>query len=115
MVQTLKSIWWEGLSKNELLSFPPAAIQEAGYQLHRLQEGNDPQDWKPLNNLGKGITGVYEIRLWEDATTFRVAYVTKFSRYVTVLHCWQKTTQATAPIDKKVIVSRYKTAKERLK
>jgi len=115
MTRTLIPIYWEGSSKGELLAFPATAQQDAGYQLHRLQTGNDPQDWKPLKNLGKGIVGVYEIRIWEDSATFRVAYVTKFSGYITVLHCWQKTTQATAQADKDVIVSRYKDAKERLK
>ncbi len=112
---TLKPIWWEGSSKSELLAFPENAIQDAGYQLHRLQAGNEPQDWKPLNNLGKGITGVYEVRIWEDDATFRIAYVTKFGGYVAVLHCWQKTTQATATADKELIVSRFKSAKETLK
>lgn len=115
MTTTLKPIWWEGSSKAELLAFPEDAVQDAGYQLHRLQEGNEPQDWKPLKSLGKGITGVYEIRIWEDSTTFRIAYVTKFKGSVTVLHCWQKTTQATTQADKATIVSRYKEAKERLK
>ncbi len=92
MTTTPKAIWWEGNSKAELLGFPDAAKQNAGYQLHRLQHGEQPQDWKPLNSLGKGISGVYEVRIWEDDATFRIAYVTKFSEVVTVLHCWQKTT-----------------------
>jgi phage-related protein len=74
-----------------------------------------PQDWKALTGLGKGISGVYEIRVWESKTTYRVAYVTKFNSYVTVLHCWQKTTQATSKVDKDIIVERYKLAKARLK
>ena len=97
------------------MAFPKDAIQDAGYQLHRLQEGNEPQDWRPLTSLGKGITGVYEIRISEDDAIFRVAYVTKFSRYITVLHCWQKTSQATAVSNKSVIIKRYREAKESLK
>ena len=61
MTTILKPIWWEGASKAELLAFPIDALQDAGYQLHRLLVGNEPQDWKPLKNLGKGITGVYEV------------------------------------------------------
>lgn len=111
----LKPIWWVGQSKDELLAFPKNAIQDAGYQLHRLQEGNEPQDWRPLTGLGKGITGVCEIRIRQDDAVFRVAYVTKFSGYITVLHCWQKTTQTTAGSDKHTIIRRYRHAKESLK
>ncbi|MGS2724661.1 type II toxin-antitoxin system RelE/ParE family toxin [Porticoccus sp. GXU_MW_L64] len=115
MERTLKPIYWEGTSKSDLLGFPNDAKQTAGYQLHRLQQGNDPLDWKPLKNLGKGISGVYEIRIWSDDGTYRVAYVTKLKDGITVLHCWQKTTQATAKPDIKTIIDRYKAAKQRLK
>ena len=114
MAKTLKPIYWEGSSKSDLMAFPEDAKQAAGYQLHRLQEGNEPLDWKPLKNLGKGITGVYEVRIWSDDGTYRVAYVTKFRGGVTVLHCWQKTTQATTKPDKTIIVDRYIEAKKRL-
>jgi phage-related protein len=114
MTTELKSIYWAGASKTELLEFPESALQNAGYQLHRLQKGNTPQDWKPLTGLGKGITGVYEMRIWESKTTYRVAYVTKLENHVTVLHCWQKTTQATSKVDKDIIIKRYKLAKQRL-
>jgi len=111
MTDELKPIYWAGNSKPELLSFAPNALQDTGYQLHRLQTGNQPQDWKPLSNLGKGVTGVYEIRIWDDASTFRVAYVTKFKGTVAVLHCWQKTSQATDKRDKEIVVKRSKLAK----
>ena len=52
-MQRLKSIHWQGSSKTDLLAFPSDAKQAAGYQLHRLQEGNEPLDWKPLNNLAR--------------------------------------------------------------
>lgn len=114
MTRTLKPIHWEGSSKSDLLEFPDDAKQAAGYQLHRLQGGEAPQDWKPLNNLGKKIKGVYEIRVWAEDGTYRVAYVTKLGEQITVLHCWQKTTESTADADKSIIVSRYKDAKRRL-
>ena len=114
MTKTLKPIYWEGSSKSDLLAFPDDAKQAAGYQLHRLQEGNEPLDWKSLKNLGEGITGVYEIRVWSNEGTYRVACVTKLKGSITVLHCWQKTTQATTKRDKTIVVDRYKEAKKRL-
>lgn len=110
-----KPIWWAGSSKDELMSFTDDAVQNAGYQLHRLQLGYEPQDWKPLKGLGKGISGVSEIRIWDDGKSFRVAYVAKFSGFVVVLHCWQKSLRVTSVFTKNIIVSRFKSAKERLK
>lgn len=115
MSNGLTPISWRGSSKDDLLEFPSEAIQDAGYQLHRLQEGNEPQDWKAIKGLGKGITGVYEIRIWDDHNTYRVAYVTKFKGYIAVLHCWHKTTQTIEAADKAKIVERYKLAAESLK
>jgi len=97
------------------MDFPEAARRDAGYQLHRLQTGQTPQDWKPLNGLGRRVIGVREFRIWQDDATFRIAYVMKFDGYISVLHCWQKTTQATEKTTKAVIARRYREAKERFK
>jgi phage-related protein len=113
MVDTLKRIFWEGASKADLLAFPRDAKKSVGYQLHRLQGGNTPKDWKALNKLGRGIAGVYEIRVWAGDGAYRAAYVTKFGSCITVLHCWQKDTQVTADRDKALIVTRYRNAKKR--
>jgi len=43
--------------------------------------------------------------------TFRTVYVTKLGNYIAVLHCWQKKSQATADVNKQIIVDRYKAAK----
>ena len=97
------------------MAFPKDAIQDAGYQLHRLQEGDEPQNWRPLTSLAIGVKGVYEIRIMQDNAIFQVAYVAKFSSHIKVLHCWQKTTQATARSNKAMIIKRYRDAKESLK
>ncbi len=109
-----KDIWWEGTSKADLSEFPADARHLMGYQLHIVQCGDMPEDWKLLKHLGKGITGVYEIRISVEKNIYRTAYVTKFSDVVTVLHCWQKKTQQTSQADKDLIVLRYRSAKETL-
>lgn len=38
-------------------------------------------------------------RVWDEAGTFRVVYVAKFTDAVYVLHCFQKKTQQTAKRD----------------
>jgi len=74
-----------------------------------------PQDWKPLNGLGKGITGVYEIRVSAEGDAYRTAYVAKFGDTVVVLHCWQKRTHKTAKPDLEIIADRYRAARDELK
>jgi len=43
-----KAIYWVGTSYRDLLNFSDDAKREAGYQLHRVQNGLDPEDWKPF-------------------------------------------------------------------
>lgn len=107
----MKSIHFEGSSLDDLRSLPREARRVIGFQLERLQNGKEPKNWKPFKGLGKGITGVREIRVEIDTNIYRSAYVTKFGDNVVVLHCWNKKTSKTADADKKRIEERYKTAK----
>ena len=76
----------------------------AVYQLHRLQNGLDPEDWKPFKNIG---TGVREIRISDEGNAFRVMYVTKFLEKIYVLHAFQKKSQKTRPKDIEIAKTRY--------
>jgi len=109
-----KDIWWEGSSLNDLRQFPDDVKHAMGFQLFRVQAGEMPEDWKPLKNLGKDISGVYEIRISIDKNIFRTAYVAKFGDTVAVLHCWQKKTQSTSKTDVDIIATRYRAAKDTL-
>lgn len=109
-----KDIWWEGSSLDDLRQFPDDVKHAMGFQLHRVQSGDMPEDWKILKNLGKGITSVYEIRVSIEKNIFRTAYVAKFGDVVAVLHCWQKKTQTTSKTDLDIIAARYRSAKESL-
>jgi phage-related protein len=106
---------WEGTSRSDLLSFPADAQQNAGFQLGRLQQGLDPTDWRPLTNLGKGISGVKEIRIWASDGTYRVAYIARFNNTISVLHSFEKKTQQTSKTDIALIIKRYKDADARHK
>lgn len=55
-----KEIEWLGSSKEDLRDFPPVARQRAGYQLEVLQDGDEPDDWKPMKTVGPGVQ---EIRI----------------------------------------------------
>jgi phage-related protein len=79
-------------------------MREAGYQIDRLQNGLLPDDFKPMSTIGRGAA---EIRLWDEAGTFRVIYVAKFEDAVYVLHCFQKKTQKTTQKDIDLATKRY--------
>ena len=90
--QAEKRIEWVGSSLEDLRDFPKVALRRAGYQLQGLQEGDEPDDWKPMKSIG---VGVKEIRVRDTAGAFRVIYVAKFEEAVYVLHCFQKKVEKT--------------------
>ena len=92
-----------GSSLAELRMFPEAARKEAGVQLHKIQLGFEPIDWKPMTSVGLGVR---EIRIRDDTGTFRVMYVTNVGDVVYVLHAFQKKMQQTAKRDLDIAASR---------
>ncbi len=101
---TTKPIEFRGNSLDDLRAFPLSAKREAGYQLDRVQNGLEPDDWKPLNTVGLGVR---EIRIRDAAGAFRVVYVAKFTDAVYVLHCFQKKTEKTSKADLDLAKKRY--------
>jgi phage-related protein len=51
---------------------------------------------------------VKEIRIWDEAGTFRVIYLAKLADAVYVLHCFQKKTQQTSERDIRLARKRFK-------
>ena len=91
----MKELRFVGTSLEDLRDFPELARRHAGYQLHQVQCGLDPDDWKPMTSVGNGVR---EIRI-NIGDQFRVLYVTKFENAVYVLHAFQKKTQQTPKKD----------------
>lgn len=100
-----RPIEFRGSSLEDLSRFPAAARRKAGFQLYQVQEGNDPEDWKPMTNLGPGVR---EIRVREKDGAFRVIYAANLPRAVYVLHCFQKKTRKTSPGDIELANRRFK-------
>lgn len=92
----MKPIRFLGDSLKRLREFPDDARQDAGYQLDPVQQGKQPDDFKPMPSIGKGVE---EIRVWDDAGTFRIVYTARWADAVVVLHAFQKKTQATSKRD----------------
>ena len=85
-----------GDSLARLREFGSDAKQDAGYQLDKIQRGEQADDFKPMTSIGKGVE---EIRLWDESGTYRVIYTARLSDAVYVLHAFQKRTQATSKRD----------------
>jgi phage-related protein len=79
-----------------LREFPEDARHDAGYQLDKVQRGEQPDDFKPMPSIGKGVE---EIRVRDDTGVYRVVYTARLADAVYVLHAFQKKTQATAKRD----------------
>ncbi len=60
--------------------------------MDRVQHGLEPEDFKPMASIGKGV---WEIRISDEAGQFRVIYIAKLKDAVFVLHCFQKKSQKT--------------------
>lgn len=100
-----KDITFLGDTLKVIREFPDDVRQDAGHQLDKVQNGEQPDDFKPLTTVGAGVE---EIRVWDDEGTYRVIYTARIEDMVYVLHAFKKKTQETpkAEID---------TAKNRLK
>ena len=91
-----KPIEFLGDSLRSLREFPDDAKRDAGYQLDRVQHGLQPDDFKPMPTIGKGVE---EIRVRDDSGTYRVIYTARLADAVYVLHAFQKKTQKTSKAD----------------
>ncbi|WP_312214148.1 type II toxin-antitoxin system RelE/ParE family toxin [Pseudescherichia sp.] len=101
-----KDIVWLGSSREDLLAFPVETRKEVGYQLHSIQFGIEPADWRPFSEVGPGVN---EIRVRDISGIYRVMYVAKFEDAIYVLHSFQKKTPQTSKYDKDIAKMRYNT------
>jgi phage-related protein len=79
-----------------LRDLPADARQDAGYQLDKIQRGKQPDDFKPMPAIGKGVE---EIRIFDERGAYRVIYVARLPEAVFVIHVFQKKTRATSARD----------------
>ena len=98
-----KPLLWLGSARSDLRAFPEDARRAAGYQLSRVQQEEEPADWKPLPSIGPGVA---ELRI-RTGVAHRVIYVAKFSEAVYVLHAFEKRTRKFRPVDLAVAKKRW--------
>jgi phage-related protein len=92
----MRPVCFLGNSLQCLREFPEDARHDAGYQLDKVQRGEQPDDFKPMPSIGKGVE---EIRVADDSGVYRVVYLARRADAVYVLHAFQKKTQATSRKD----------------
>ena len=100
----VKPIEFLGDSLRSLREFPDDAKRDAGYQLDRVQHGLQPDDFKPMPAIGKGVE---EIRVRDDTGAYRVIYTARLADAIYVLHAFQKKTQATSKRDIELAKQRF--------
>lgn len=101
----MKPIRFAGDALAELRAFPQAARHDAGYQLHKVQCGGQPDDFKPMPDIGKGVE---ELRVRDATGAYRVIYTARLANAIYVLHAFQKKTQRTAPVNVELARKRFK-------
>ena len=84
-----------GNSRRDLRTFPALPRRLAGFQLRRLQQRLDPDDWKPMSSVGPGVR---EIRIHINGA-HRLFYVATRAEAIYVLHAFEKKTRKTSARD----------------
>ena len=46
---------WVATARRDIRAFPANARRDAGFELHRVQQGLDSDDWKPMPTIGPGV------------------------------------------------------------
>jgi phage-related protein len=87
----IKPLKFIASSLDDLRNFPDEARRAAGFELHAIQSGFEPSDWKPMQIIGAGVKEI-RIRILGE---WRVIYVAKHHDAVYVLHAFQKKTKKT--------------------
>jgi phage-related protein len=100
----MKPLYFLGSSLDNLRDFPDEARRAAGFELRAIQSGLEPNDWRPMQEIGPGVN---EIRI-HVLGEWRVIYVAKLHDAVYVLHAFQKKTRKTSRQDIDLARKRYR-------
>ena len=101
----MKDIEFLGNSLANIQLFSDSAKRRTGYALHKVQNGLEPDNWKPMSSIGSGVK---EIRVFASDGIYRTIYLAKLKDAVYVLHAFQKKEQKTRQEDIDVAKKRLK-------
>ncbi len=100
----MKPVRFLGDSLERLREFPEDAGHGAGFQPEQVQRGEQPNDFKPMPCIGKGVE---EIRVRDDSGIYCVVYTARLPEAVYVLHAFREKTQATTKRDAETARERF--------
>lgn len=99
-----KPLIWLGNCRRDLRAFPALSRRLAGFQLRRVQQGLDPNDWKPIQTVGPGVREIW-IHI---AGAHRVFYVATRAEAIYVLHAFEKKSRKTSSHDLEIGRDRFR-------
>src|SRR5665213_513596 len=85
-IDIMKPVVFLGDSLARIRGFPERPRGQIGFELRRVQHGEEPADWKPMRSIGPGVR---EIRVRDASGAFRVLYVATLADAIYVLHALQ--------------------------
>ena len=90
--------WPENLTEEIKNDWPVEMRKEGGFQLGRVQQGLEPNNYRPMPNIGAGVK---EIKLQDEGKNqYRLIYIAKFEEAIYVFHViTKKTTESTSKHD----------------
>lgn len=89
----MKPVHFVGTAREDLRELPENVQETAGFQLFKVQQGKEPDDWKPIPTVGPGVQ---ELRVRAESGAYRIFYIAKFAEALYVLHVFEKRSQKTA-------------------
>lgn len=101
----MKPVRFLGDSLERIREFPEDVRHDVGYQLEQVQRGDQPDDFKSMPSIGRGVE---EIRIRDDSGIYRIVYTARLADAMYVLHAFQKKTEATARRDIDLARERFK-------
>jgi phage-related protein len=100
----VKELKFIGSSIDDLRNFPEEARRIAGFELRAVQNGLEPQDWKPMRSIGSGVKEICIHVLGE----WRIVYVAKLADAIYVFHAFHKKSQKANRNDIELARKRFK-------
>ena len=71
----MKPLLFLGNSLKCLRDLPKEVRQDVGYQLDKVQRGEQPDDFKPMPTIGGGVE---EIRIRDETGAYRIIHLARF-------------------------------------
>lgn len=101
----MKPARFHGDALERIREFPAEIQSDMGHQIELVQSGRDPDDWKPMPTVGKGVR---EIRVRDETGAYRAIYLATLPDAVHVYHAFKKKTQKTSKHDLEIAERRYR-------